>query len=134
MLGSAALGQFALGQWPLSAPVEQSRGKGGWDPYAYKARGKRRKKREDVEDFLREVFGREIENAPEPVQEQAEEAKQAAQEYLALADTALQAEAQAKLSAALSEINEFYKELRLAIQRRKAAEAEEDWEDLLLLS
>ena len=135
MLGSAALGQFALGQWPLDAPTiphtEESRGKGGWDPHAYKSRNKRRKKKEDVQDFLLEVFGRKLEDAPEPVQVQAEEATQAAQEYLALSDTALQAEAQAKLTTALQEINAFYSAVRQSIKRQQAEDDED--EDLLLL-
>lgn len=121
---------FQIGDVPGVAPViqDESRGKGGWDPYYYKRRNKRRSKPKDVQEFLSEVLGH---DAPEQVAAQAEAAKIAAVQYLAIANTALQEEKAALLARALKEINEFYAEIRADVKRRREIDDEED--DFLLL-
>jgi hypothetical protein len=141
-LTAAVTGTLAstLGLLTLSAagtlsgtPVpEPSRGKGGWDPYVYKRRNKRRDKLEDVRQFMADVLGRDFDDAPTDVIEQVEEAKQAAREVLAVAPvTGLTDTDHARLQRALSEINEFYRVLREQV--RLAREADDDEDDELLL-
>jgi hypothetical protein len=101
-----------------------SGGKGGFDPYYYKKRNKRRDKKKDVEAFVREIEQAPIEQAPAFIQEQAEEALEASRRALRLEE--LDA-----LQKALSEINEFYSLVRVEAKRRR--EEEED-DELLLLS
>lgn len=115
----------------ISQAVDTARSKGGFDPYYYKRRNKRRKDASDVNEFLLEVSATDIDAAPEQVASQAEAAKIAATQYLALRNTALQAEKAQALSHALKEINSFYSNLRAEIKRQQE-EDEED--DLLLLS
>lgn len=123
---------YQIGDVPGVVPpaVDETRGKGGWDPHYYKPRRKKAKKREEVERFLAETAQLE---APEAIQETVEVARDAAQEYLALADTSLQREAQRMLAEALDRIDAFYEAARMEADRRRA-EAEEDDEDWLLLS
>lgn len=123
---------FQIGDVPGVVPpaVDETRGKGGWDPHYYKPRRKKAKKREEVERFLSETAQLE---APEAIQETVEVAREAAQEYLALADTSLQREAQRMLAEALDRIDAFYEAARMEAERLRL-EAEEDDEDWLLLS
>jgi hypothetical protein len=120
---------FQIGDVPGVAPpaVDEHRSKGGWDPYYYKRRNKRRKTPEEVREFLSDVL--EAADAPEPVQAQADVAKVAATRYLAALETD---EAQALLREALSEINAFYAAVRAEAQRQ-ADEDEDDDETILLL-
>lgn len=98
---------------------------GGWDPYYYKRRNRRRTKTEDVRAFLTEVKPSEIVAAPPQVMAQAIEARQAAEEFLADETAALKAKA-------LQQINEFFSVVRLEAKRR--ADADDEDTDLLLLS
>lgn len=116
---------FQIGTQAATATVEETRGKGGFDPYYYKRRNKRRHKAEDVQEFVSEVLGTE---APEA----AEQAKIAALQYLAIQNTALEADKREALSHALREINDFYRHVRDEIKRRQESEEDED-DDLLLL-
>lgn len=126
MLGFGVLGQFALGQFnaaDTSSPgLPTGHTSGGWDPYRYKSRGKRRKNPEDVERFLTETEELQAQ-MPLQVAAQREAARRAAEAYLANEAQASEAE----LRAALSQINEFYRLLRAEIQRR------DDGDDELLL-
>lgn len=129
-------GTFTLSGLPLNISVSQAttdtaRSKGGYDPYYYKRRNKRRSKLEDVREFVSEVLSAPLDNAPEAVQDQQEAAKVAALQALALQHIDRQ-EAQAKLSQALAEINQFYVLIREQV--RLAREEEEEDEMLLLLS
>lgn len=123
---------FQIGIIPGVAPgvVEDDRGKGGWDPYWYKPRRKSAKKRDEVERFLEETA--QI-DAPEAIQDTADAARDAAQEYLALVDTARQREAQRLLAEALDRIDAFYDAVRMEAERRRAQDEEDD-EDWLLLN
>ena len=105
-----------------------SRGKGGFDPYYYKRRNKRRHKLEDVREFLTETLSAPLANAPEALQDQQDAAKVASLQALALLNIDRQ-EAQAKLALALEEINQFYALVREQVRLRR----EEDEEDELLL-
>lgn len=108
----------------VQVQAEDTGGRGGWDPYYYKKRNKRRDKKKDVEAFVREIEQAPIEQAPAFIQEQAEEALEASRRALRLEE--LDA-----LQKALSEINEFYSLVRVEAKRRR--EEEED-DELLLLS
>ncbi len=123
---------YQIGDVPGVAPpaVDETRGKGGWDPHWYKPRRKKAKKREEVERFLSETAQLE---APEAIQETVEVARDAAQEYLALADTSLQREAQRLLAEALDRIDAFYEAARMEAERLRAQDEEDD-DDWLLLS
>ena len=131
---SATLGLLTLSATGTlsGTPVDEGGSKGGWDPYAYKRRNKRRDKIEDVRQFMADILGRDLEDAPPEIIEQAEEAKQAAREVLALAPTGLDTDARNALSAALDEINEFYRLVRERVRLAREADEDED-EDLLLL-
>jgi hypothetical protein len=96
----------------------------GWDPYYYKKRNKRRDQRRDVVKFIEEVAQPDLTQAPERVQEQAQEALEAAR--LALTLNELDA-----MQKALREINEFYALVRAEAKRLRD---EEDEEELLLLA
>ena len=123
---------FQIGvQTTPSVVVEETRSKGGFDPYYYKRRNKRRSKLEDVREFVSEVLSAPLDNAPEAVQDQQEAAKVAALQALALQHIDRQ-EAQAKLSQALAEINQFYALVREQV--RIMREEDEEDEMLLLLS
>lgn len=130
---SATLGLLTLSATGTlsGTPVDEGGSKGGFDPYAYKRRNKRRDKIEDVRQFMADILGRDLEDAPPEIIEQAEEAKQAAREVLALAPTGLDTDARAALVQALDEINEFYRLVRERV--RLAREADEDEDDELLL-
>jgi len=104
--------------------AEETRGKGGWDPYFYKKRNKRRDQRRDVVRFIEEVATPQLVQAPDRVQEQAQEALEAAR--LALTLNELDA-----MQKALREINEFYALVRAEAKRQRD---EEDEEELLLLA
>jgi len=104
--------------------TEDTRGKGGWDPYYYKKRNKRRDQRRDVVKFIEEVATPQLVQAPDRVQEQAQEALEAAR--LALTLNELDA-----MQKALREINEFYALVRAEAKRLRD---EEDEEELLLLA
>jgi hypothetical protein len=106
--------------------VDIQGGKGGWDPYYYKKRNKRRDKERDVVRFIEEVEQAPLLQAPEAVQDQAREALEAARLALRLAE--LDA-----LQKALHEINEFYILVRAEAKRLREIDDEDD-EDLLLLS
>jgi hypothetical protein len=124
---------FQIGNVPGSITpvvVDEARSKGGWDPYYYKRRVKSRPKREEVERFLAETAQL---DAPEAIEDAAEVAREAAKEYLALADKALQREAQRLLSEALDRIDAFYEAVRMEAERRRI-EDEEDDDDFLLLN
>jgi hypothetical protein len=131
---SATLGLLTLSATGTlsGTPVDEGGSKGGWDPYAYKRRNKRRDKIEDVRQFMADILGRDLEDAPPEIIEQAEEAKQAAREVLALAPTGLDTDARNALSAALDEINEFYRLVRERVRLAREADEDED-EELLLL-
>jgi hypothetical protein len=116
---------FQIGAQAAAVVVEDERSRGGFDPYFYKRRNKRRSKAEDVQEFVSEVLSAE---APEA----AEQAKIAALQYLAIQNTALEADKREALSTALREINDFYRHVRDEIKRRQDLEDEED-DDLLLL-
>jgi hypothetical protein len=111
-----------------AAAAEEVRSKGGWDPYYYKRRNKRRDSEEDVHEFLAEGSDH---LAPQPIQAQQEAARIAAAKALA-ALRGDRAAAQAALANALAEINQFYVLIRE--QARIMREEEEDDEMLLLLS
>ena len=120
--GSGALAGLLVG---VEAPAEdEARGKSGWDPYFYKKRNKRRDQRRDVVKFIEEVATPQLVQAPERVQEQAQEALEAAR--LALMLNELDA-----MQKALREINEFYALVRAEAKRLRD---EEDEEELLLLA
>ena len=127
-----AVNAFQIGIIPGIAPgtVEDARSKGGWDPYWYKPRRKSAKKRDEVERFLSETA--QI-DAPEAIQDTADAARDAAQEYLALVDTARQREAQRLLAEALDRIDAFYDAVRMEAERRRAQDEEDD-DDFLLLN
>jgi len=131
---SATLGLLTLSATGTlsGTPVDEGGSKGGFDPYAYKRRNKRRDKIEDVRQFMADILGRDLEDAPPEIIEQAEEAKQAAREVLALAPTGLDTDARNALSAALDEINEFYRLVRERVRLAREADEDED-EDMLLL-
>jgi hypothetical protein len=131
---SATLGLLTLSATGTlsGTPVDEGGSKGGFDPYAYKRRNKRRDKIEDVRQFMADILGRDLEDAPPEIIEQAEEAKQAAREVLALAPTGLDTDARAALVQALDEINEFYRLVRERVRLAREADEDED-EDLLLL-
>jgi hypothetical protein len=116
-----------------SEPVDEGGSKGGWDPYAYKRRNKRRDKLEDVRAFMSDVLGKDMAQAPVAVVEQVEEAKQAAREVLAIAPTGLDAETRAATTRALEEINEFYRLVREQVRVRRAEQDDEDDDDDFLL-
>jgi hypothetical protein len=131
---SATLGLLTLSSTGTlsGTPVDEGGSKGGWDPYAYKRRNKRRDKIDDVRQFMADILGRDLEDAPPEIIEQAEEAKQAAREVLALAPTGLDTDARAALVQALDEINEFYRLVRERVRLAREADEDED-EDMLLL-
>jgi hypothetical protein len=131
---SATLGLLTLSATGTlsGTPVDEGGSKGGFDPYAYKRRNKRRDKIEDVRQFMADILGRDLEDAPPEIIEQAEEAKQAAREVLALAPTGLDTDARASLVQALDEINEFYRLVRERVRLAREADEDED-EDMLLL-
>jgi hypothetical protein len=131
---SATLGLLTLSATGTlsGTPVDEGGSKGGFDPYAYKRRNKRRDKIEDVRQFMADILGRDLEDAPPEIIEQAEEAKQAAREVLALAPTGLDTDARAVLVQALDEINEFYRLVRERVRLAREADEDED-EDMLLL-
>lgn len=104
--------------------TEDTRGKGGWDPYYYKKRNKRRDQRRDVVRFVEEVAEAPLAQAPIEIREQAQEALEAARLALQLAE--LDA-----MQKALREINEFYALIRAEAKRLRD---EEDEEELLLLA
>jgi len=106
--------------------ADEGRGKGGWDPYYYKKRNKRRDKRQDVERFIAEVAEAPLAQAPEAVQVQAQEALGAARLALQLAE--LEA-----LQRALREINAFYALVRAEAKRRRE-EADAEDEEMLLFA
>jgi hypothetical protein len=114
-----------------AAPVveDTTRGKSGWDPYYYKARPKKKKKREQVEQFLAETQAL---NAPQEIQAKADAAREAAQRFLAIRDEAFQREAQALLAKALDRIDAFYEAARAEAQR--IADDDEEDTELLLMS
>ena len=120
--GSGSLTATLVG---VEAAAEDTRGKGGWDPYFYKKRNKRRDQRRDVVRFIEEVATPELTKAPERVQEQAQEALEAAR--LALLLNELDA-----MQKALREINEFYALIRAEAKRLR--EEEDAEEELLLLA
>ena len=118
---------FQIGDVAGVPPIvaDEVRGnKGGWDPYYYKPRRKKAKKREEVDRFLSETA--QLETAPAPVQEAAEVARDAVEDYLAALHQASQREAQRLLAEALDRIDAFY-------EAAKRAADDEDDDDLLLL-
>ena len=114
--------------------------KGGFDPYVYKRRNKRRDKIDDVRQFMADILGREFDDAPPAITAQAAEATQAARAALAVAPLAI--DNSAAIRKALDEINGFYRLLREEVRVRRAeaearalAEAEDDDdEDFFLLA
>lgn len=110
----------------VAETVAESGNKGGWNPYVYKKRNKRRDQRRDVVRFIEEVAQPDLAQAPERVQEQAQDALEAAR--LALRLNELDA-----LQRALREINEFYALVR-AEAKRQRDEIDADEEELLLLA
>ena len=115
----------------LQAP-DEARSKGGFDPYAYKRRNKRRDKVQDLREFLATVMGQDLEDAPAVIASQADDAAQAAREALVVLQTGMDDEARAKLSLALDEINTFYALIRADVKRRREEDEEED--EFLLLA
>ena len=115
----------------LQAP-DEARSKGGFDPYAYKRRNKRRDKAQDLREFLATVMGQDLEDAPAVIASQADDAAQAAREALVVLQTGMDDEARAKLSLALNEINTFYALIRADVKRRREEDEEED--EFLLLA
>ena len=107
------------------AAEDISGNKGGWDPYFYKKRNKRRDQRRDVVKFIEEVATPDLTQAPERVQEQAQEALEAAR--LALLLNELEA-----MQKALREINEFYALIRAEAKRLRDEDDEFETELLLL--
>ncbi len=121
--GSGSLAGLLVG---VEAPAEEeTRGKGGWDPYYYKKRNKRRDQRRDVVKFVEEVAEAALAQAPIEIREQAQEALEAARLALQLAE--LDA-----MQKALREINEFYALIRAEAKRLR--DMDEDEEELLLLA
>jgi len=120
---------FQIGIIPASGlpVVEETRGKGGWDPYYYKKRNKRRDKERDVVRFIEELEQAPLLQAPEAVQDQAREALEAARLALRLAELGA-------LQAALHEINEFYILVRAEAKRLREIDDEDDEDALLLFS
>ena len=121
--GSATLTATLVGIEPAAEDI--SGNKGGWDPYYYKKRNKRRDQRRDVVKFIEEVATPQLVQAPERVQEQAQEALEAAR--LALMLNELDA-----MQKALREINEFYALIRAEAKRLRDIEDEGETELLLL--
>ena len=129
---SATVGLLTLsaeGVLPGAVPADEG-SKGGWDPYAYKRRNKRRAKAQDVQAFVAEVAQADLSDAPPVLVAQAEDALQAAREALALRNAAI--EDAATLARALAEINEFYRLVREQVRLRREADDDEDDELLLL--
>lgn len=122
--GSGSITATLVGVEPVAADIGGN--KGGWDPYYYKKRNKRRDQRRDVVKFIEEVATPDLTQAPERVQEQAQEALEAAR--LALMQNELEA-----MQRALREINEFYALVRAEAKRRRD-EIDADEEELLLLA
>ncbi len=120
--GSGSLTATLVG---VEVQAEDTRGKGGWDPYYYKKRNKRRDQRRDVVRFVEEVAEAPLAQAPIEIQEQGREALEAARLALQLAE--LDA-----MQKALREINEFYALIRAEAKRLR--DEEEDDIDLLLLA
>lgn len=129
----ADAGTFRVSGSPatLQAP-DEARSKGGFDPYAYKRRNKRRDKVQDLREFLATVMGQDLEDAPAVIASQADDAAQAAREALVVLQTGMDDEARAKLSLALDEINTFYALIRADVKRRREEDEEED--EFLLLA
>lgn len=122
--GSGALSGLLVGVEPVAA--EERGGKGGFDPYYYKKRNKRRTKHKDLSKFVEEVAQAPLAQAPAEIQEQAQEALEAARLAIRLADVEA-------LNKALHEINEFYALVRAEAKKvREDADAEDD--ELLLLA
>jgi len=119
--GSGSLNGLLVG---VEDTAEETRGKGGWDPYYYKKRNKRRDQRRDVVKFIEEVATPQLVQAPDRVQEQAQEALEAARLALTLNELDV-------MQKALREINEFYALVRAEAKRLRD---EEDEEELLLLA
>lgn len=119
--GSGSLTGLLVG---VEDAAEETRGKGGWDPYYYKKRNKRRDQRRDVVRFIEEVATPQLVQAPDRVQEQAQEALEAARLALTLNELGA-------MQKALREINEFYALVRAEAKRLRD---EEDEEELLLLA
>lgn len=119
--GSGSLAGMLVG---VEDTAEETRGKGGWDPYYYKKRNKRRDQRRDVVKFIEEVATPQLVQAPDRVQEQAQEALEAARLALTLNELDV-------MQKALREINEFYALVRAEAKRLRD---EEDEEELLLLA
>jgi hypothetical protein len=109
----------------VQVQAEDTGGRGGWDPYYYKKRNKRRDQRRDVVKFVEEVAEAPLAQAPVEIREQAQEALEAARLALQIAEL----EAMQK---ALREINEFYALIRAEAKRLR--DDEEDDLDLLLLA
>jgi len=129
---SATLGLLTLsaqGVLPGAVPADEG-SKGGWDPYTYRRRNKRRAKVQDVQAFVAEVAQADMSDAPPVLVAQAEDALQAAREALALRNAAI--EDAATLARALAEINEFYRLVREQVRLRREADDDEDDELLLL--
>jgi hypothetical protein len=129
---SATLGLLTLsaqGVLPQAVPVDEG-SKGGWNPYAYKRRNKRRASTQDVQDFVAELARVDLSDAPLVLAAQADDALQAAREALALRNAAI--EDAATLARALAEINEFYSLVREQVRLRREADEDEDDELLLL--
>jgi len=119
--GSGSLTGLLVG---VEDAAEETRGKSGWDPYFYKKRNKRRDQRRDVVKFIEEVATPQLVQAPDRVQEQAQEALEAARLALTLNELDV-------MQKALREINEFYALVRAEAKRLRD---EEDEEELLLLA
>jgi len=109
----------------VQVQAEDTGGRGGWDPYYYKKRNKRRDQRRDVVKFVEEVAEAPLAQAPVEIREQAQEALEAARLALQIAEL----EAMQK---ALREINEFYALIRAEAKRLR--DDEEDEMELLLLA
>jgi hypothetical protein len=109
----------------VQVQAEDTGGRGGWDPYYYKKRNKRRDQRRDVVKFVEEVAEAPLAQAPVEIREQAQEALEAARLALQLAE--LEA-----MQRALRKINEFYALIRAEAKRLR--DVEEDEMELLLLA
>lgn len=79
---------------------------------------------------MADVMGQDFSEAPKAIAAQAEEAKQAAREALAVSQTSIEDTTAAR---ALAEINEFYRLVREQVRLRREQEDDEDEDDFILL-
>ena len=99
----------------------------GWTTHFYSRRRKKKRKAEDVEEFVHTLETKCIDEAPAAIVAQAEKAERVSREYLRSEESD-----RAALRKALAEINAFYDLVR-AEAKRLQDEEEDELEEFLLL-